>query len=107
MKPRISEQMKYRQQEQKTFRLLNDYCLFLEKWREDYRPETPEEEPHPLFVESLMKYEQYNYYRDIFITGTQDERREFMEVCGKEIAALEQRFTQPVKTKRSKSHERE
>jgi hypothetical protein len=106
MKPRISEQLQYYQQEQKTFRLLNDYCLFLEKWREDYRPATPDEDFHPLFVESLTKYEQYNYYRDIFITGTEDERRDFMKICAKEIAALDERFTQPIKTKRSVSHER-
>ena len=99
--------MKYYEQEQKTFRLLNDYCRFLEKCREDYNPKTPDEDFHPLFVESLMKYEQYNYYRDIFITGTEDERREFMETCGKEIANLEERFNQKQKPKRSKSHERE
>jgi hypothetical protein len=99
--------MKYYQQEQKTFRLLNDYCLFLEKWREDYKPETPEDEFHPLFVESLTKYEQYNYYRDIFITGTEDERRDFMKICAKEISSLEKKFTKKHQTKRSKSHERE
>ena len=107
IKPRISEQSQYYQQENKTFRLLNDYCSFLEKLREDFRPLTPEEEPHPLFVESLMKYEQYNYYRDIFITGTENERRDFMKYAAKEIAALDERFTQPTKTKRSKSHERD
>ena len=107
MKPRISEQIKYYQQEQKTFRLLNDYCLFLEKWREDFKPNNPEDEFHPLFVESLMKYEQYNYYREIFTTATEDERRDFMKYCATEIAALDKRFTQPIKTKRSKSHERE
>jgi len=106
IKPRISEQMKYYEQEQKTLRLLNDYCLFLEKCREDYSPATPDEDFHPLFIESLMKYEQYNYYRDIFITGTEDERREFMKTCGKEITALDERFTQPTKTQRSVSHER-
>jgi len=107
IKPKISEQMKHYQQEQKTFRLLNDYCLYLEKCREDFKPEAPEDELHPLFVESLMKYEQYNYYRDIFITGTEDERREFMKTCTKEIANLEERFNQNNNTKRSKTHERE
>ena len=106
LKPRISEQMKSYQQEQKTFRLLNDYCLFLEKCREDYNPTTPDEDFHPLFIESLTKYEQYNYYRDVFITGTEDERRDFMKICAKEIAALDERFTQSIKTKRSVSHER-
>jgi len=98
--------LQYYQQEQKTFRLLNDYCLYLEKWREDYRPATPDEDFHPLFIESLTKYEQYNYYRDIFITGTEDERRDFMKICAKEITNLEERFTQKHQTKRSVSHER-
>jgi DNA primase len=53
MKPRISEQMKYYEQEQKTFQLLNDYCHFLEKCREDLNPKTPDEDFHPLFIESL------------------------------------------------------
>jgi hypothetical protein len=107
IKPRISEQLQYYQQEQKTFRLLNDYCLYLEKWREDYRPATPDEDFHPLFIESLTKYEQYNYYRDIFITGTEDERRDFMMYAAKEITNLEERFTQKHKAKRSVSHERD
>jgi len=106
MKPRISEQMRYYQQEQKTFRLLNDYCLFLEKWREDYDPKTPDEDFHPLFIESLMKYEQYNYYRDVFIAGTEGERREFMKIYAKEISNLERRFAQKHQTIRSVSHER-
>jgi len=106
IKPRISEQLQYYQQEQRTCDLLNRYCLFLEKCREEYNPKTSDEDFHPLFVESLTKYEQYNYYRDIFITGTEDERREFMKICAKEIADLEARFTQPTKTKRSVTHER-
>ena len=99
--------MQYYKQEQQTYDLLNRYCLFLEKCREDYSPKTPDEDFHPLFIESLTKYEQYNYYRDIFITGTEDERREFMKICAKEITTLQERFTQPTKTKRSVSHERE
>jgi len=106
LKPRISEQIMYYQQEQQTFRLLNNYCLSLEKWREDYKPATPDEDFHPLFIESLTKYEQYNYYRDIFITGTEDERRDFMKIYAKEIADLEARFTQSTKKRRSLSHER-
>ena len=106
MKPRISEQLKYYQQEQRVYDLLNRYCLFLEKCREDYNPKTPDEDFHPLFIESLMKYEQYNYYRDIFITGTENERCDFMKYAAKEIADLEERFTQKYQTKRSVSHER-
>ena len=57
-------------------------------------------------IESLSKYAQYDYYRDIFITGTEDERRDFMKICAKEITNLEERFTQKHQTKRSVSHER-
>jgi hypothetical protein len=107
VKPRISEQMKYVQEENRAYELLNRYCVFLEQCREDYRPATPEDEPHPLFVESLMKYDQYNYYRDIFITGTDGERREFLNVCRDVITELEKRFTPQIKNeKEHTTHER-
>ena len=86
----------YTEQENQTSILLNLYYTFLEKCRKDYRPENPDDELHPLFVESLMKYDQYNYYRDIFITGTDEERREFMTVYAKQIASLEEIFTQNI-----------
>jgi len=94
MKPLKSERQKYVEQENRAYKILNFYCGYLEKCREDFKPESPDDEPHPLFIESLMKYEQYNYYRDIFITGSEDERREFMTDCKEQLAALEKRFTQ-------------
>ena len=102
MKPIKFERQIYIEQEKRAYEILNFYCRFLEKCREDFKPETPDDEPHPLFIESLHKYEQYNYYRDIFITGAEDERREFMSVYKDGLTALEKRFTQSQKNKNEK-----
>ena len=68
----------YHEQEKQAFNILNQYCHFLEECREKYKPKNLDDEFHPLFVESLQNYEQYNYYRDIFITGTKEERINFI-----------------------------
>ena len=100
MKPIKSKRQKYIEQEKRAYNVLNFYCCYLEKCREDYRPDSPEDELHPLFIESLMNYEQYNYYRDIFITGTDEERREFMTDCAEQLTELEKRFTKILKTEK-------
>ena len=69
----------YKKQETLIFNILNQYCRFLLECRDKYKPGSPSEELHPLFVESLLNYEQYNYYRDIFITGSKEERIRFMK----------------------------
>ena len=68
----------YKEQETMIFNILNKYCWFLEECREKYKPNNPCDELHPLFVESLLNYEQYNYYRDIFITGSKEDRISFI-----------------------------
>jgi hypothetical protein len=94
MKPIKSERQIYIEQEKRAYNVLNFYCSYLEKCREDFKPTNPNEDFHPLFIESLTQYEQYNYYRDIFITGTDEERQEFMTDCKEQLATLEKRFTQ-------------
>ncbi|MCL2774929.1 MAG: CHC2 zinc finger domain-containing protein [Oscillospiraceae bacterium] len=94
MKPLKTKRQSYIEQENRTYKILNFYCSFLEKCHEDYIPNNPDDEFNPLFIESLMNYEQYNYYRDIFITGTEDERQEFMIDCAEKLEILEKRFTQ-------------
>jgi len=68
----------YIEQENRAFKILNDYCHFLEECREKYKPNNSSDELHPLFVDSLTNYEQYNYYRDIFIFGSKEERIQFI-----------------------------
>jgi len=78
MPPIKSTQKSYVEKEKRAFNILNQYCHFLEECRERYKPNNLSDEPHPLFVESLHNYEQYNYYRDIFIFGSQQERINFI-----------------------------
>ena len=75
-----------REKEQKAFRILSDYYRLLKKYREEYAPKSEAEQFHPLFEESLQNLELYGHYCDIFITGTIDERKDFLE-NGKEIIA--------------------
>ena len=44
VKRKISEELRYRQAEQKCFRVLCDYLHLLERWEKEYAPQTPEEE---------------------------------------------------------------
>ena len=78
IQPLKSARQPYLEQERRTFKILNHYCRRLEKYREKYKPNNPADELHPLFIESLMNYERYNYYRNIFISGSEDERLQFM-----------------------------
>lgn len=43
VKRKISEELRYRQAEQKCFRVLCDYLHLLERWEKKYAPQTPEE----------------------------------------------------------------
>ena len=52
---KISEELRYRQAEQKCFRVLCDYLHLLERWEKEYAPQTPEETWNPLFVEAYRK----------------------------------------------------
>ena len=78
----------YRERENRTYRLLADYCKYLEDCRIRYAPHTPEERPHPLFVTALCELELFRYYRDIFIYGDYNERKAFIEEQGELLEAI-------------------
>lgn len=69
----------YREQENRAYRLLSEYCKYLEGCRTRYAPHSPEENPNPLFVTALCELEQFRYYRDIFIYGDYEKRKAFIE----------------------------
>lgn len=46
-----TEAQKFRENRQRCYRVLSDYYYLLKKWEADRSPRTPEEEPHPRFVE--------------------------------------------------------
>ncbi len=102
-KPSIRQAIKQlcqQEMEINAHRTLNDYCKFLMKCRVDYAPKTPDEPHHPLFIESLKKLDEYEYYCDIFITGTPAERKDFLETR-KELLNDLNRKLHPVITHRN------
>ena len=67
-----------RQREQAVFRTLCDYCHLLRNARTEFAPKSENEPFHPLLIESLQHLDEYEFYCDIFISGSKEERTEFM-----------------------------
>ncbi|MCI1269534.1 MAG: CHC2 zinc finger domain-containing protein [Ruminococcus sp.] len=81
VKPSIKSQLTIigeRQREQEAFRVLCDYCHLLRFARTELAPKSESEPFHPLFIESLQHLEEYEFYCDIFISGSKEERTKFM-----------------------------
>ena len=55
-----TETQQFREDRQRCYRILSDYYYLLKKWENAYSPRTPEEEPHPLFVEADRKSTRLN-----------------------------------------------
>ena len=84
VKRKISEELRYRQAEQKCFRVLCDYLHLLERWEKEYAPQMPEETWNPLFVEALQKKPYTEYLLDILLSGSMEERACVVAEYGKE-----------------------
>lgn len=80
-----------REKEQRIFRILSDYCSLLRRFRTEYAPKSDSETLHPLFTESLTQLEMYEHFCDVFISGTTDERKDFMENCKEVIDYADRR----------------
>ena len=94
VKRKISEELRYRQAEQKCFRVLCDYLHLLERWEKEYAPQTPEETWNPLFVEALQKKLYTEYLLDILLSGSMEERACVVAEYGKEVRKIEQRISE-------------
>ena len=62
-----TEAQKFREDWQRCYRVLSDYYYLLKKWEIDNSPRTPEEEPHPRFVEAIQKKTYVEYLLDLFL----------------------------------------
>ena len=69
----------YKERENRAYKLLSDYCKYLDECKVKYAPHSPDERPHPLFVTALSELEMFRYYRDLFIYGDFEERKAFIE----------------------------
>ena len=106
VKRKISEELRYRQAEQKCFRGLCDYLHLLERWEKKYAPQTPEEAWNPLFVEALQKKAHTEYLLDVLLSGSMEERASVVAQYGKEVRKIEQRISEFAASHPAGRHER-
>ena len=50
-----TEAQKLKEKREHGWRVLTDYYHLLRKWETDYSPKTPDEDPHPRFLEAVQK----------------------------------------------------
>ncbi len=102
--------MRYRQAEQKCFRVLCDYLRLLERWKEEYAPKQPEDDWNPLFVEALHRQPYIEYLLDLLLSDSIEERAFVVAEYGKEVRKIEQRISEFIAShpagcdERSRSH---
>ena len=73
------------------WRVLADYYHLLRKWEADYSPRTPDEAPHPRFLEAVQKKEYMGYLLDTFLDSNPEERDQWIAEHTAELAAIERR----------------
>ena len=86
-----TEAQKFKEDRDHAFRVLADYFHLLRKLETDYTPKTPEENPHPRFMEAIQKKDYVGYLLDFFLEDTPDEQRLWIAEHQSEIANLERR----------------
>lgn len=93
--PKLTPAQEYQRAEYRCYRVYCDYCHLLREWKEERRPQSPEEKFDGLFVEACHKLSYVEYVLDeIFLSGTIEERAEFVREHGKEIPELEKRISE-------------
>ena len=86
-----TEAQKFREDRDHAFRVLADYYHLLRKWETDYSPKTPEENPHPRFMEAIQKKDYVGYLLDFFLEDGPEEQKLWIAEHQSEIANLERR----------------
>ena len=87
-----TEAQKFREDRQHCYRVLSDYYYLLKKWEADRSPSTPEEEPHPHFVEAIQKKPYVEYLLDLFLYESEEEQKAWIAEHTAEITHLERRL---------------
>ncbi len=87
-----TEEQKFREDRQSSYRVLSDYYYLLKKWEADRSPRTLEEEPHPRFVEAIQKKAYVEYLLDLFLYESEEEQKAWIAEHTAEITHLERRL---------------
>ncbi len=81
--PKIMPKIKIISQREKENRAINTLIAYSKMLRENakhYAPKSADEELHPPFVESLQQQSVYEYYLDVLMEASSDERAEFIKI---------------------------
>ena len=79
----------YREAEQKCFQIYSDYLHLLQSWKEEFAPQSPDEEWNPLFCEALEKETYVEYLLDTLLDGTLGDRMKLVCDRQEEVMKIE------------------
>ena len=86
-----SEAQARKENREHAWRVLADYYHLLRKWETDYSPRTPDEDPHPRFLEAVQKKEYMGYLLDTFLDSSTEEQDQRIAEHTTELSAIERR----------------
>ena len=86
-----TEAQKLKEKREHGWRVLTDYYNLLRKWETDYSTKTPDEDPHPRFVEAIQKKDYMGYLLDTFLDSSTEARDQWIAEHAAEISAIEGR----------------
>ena len=86
-----TEAQKLKEKREHGWRVLADYYHLLRKWETDYSPKTPDEDPHPRFMEAIQKKDYMGYLLDTFLDSSTEARDQWIAEHAAEISAIEGR----------------
>ena len=86
-----SEAQARKENREHAWRVLADYYHLLRKWEADYSPRTPDEAPHPRFLEAIQKKDYMGYLLDTFLDSSTEEQDQWIAEHTAEISAIERR----------------
>ena len=86
-----SEAQARKEKREHGWRVLTDYYHLLRKWEADYSPKTPDEDPHPRFLEAVQKKNYMGYLLDTFLDSSTEEQDQWIAEHTAEISAIERR----------------
>ncbi|MGN9097593.1 YodL domain-containing protein [Flintibacter porci] len=86
-----SEAQKRKEAREHGWRVLVSYYHLLRKWETDYSPKTPDEDPHPRFMEAIQKKDYMGYLLDTFLDSSTEAQDQWIAEHTAEISAIERR----------------
>ena len=86
-----SEAQARKEKREHGWRVLTDYYHLLRKWETDYSPKTPDEDPHPRFMEAIQKKDYMGYLLDTFLDSSTEEQDQWIAEHTAEISAIGRR----------------